>query len=85
MAQNVQHMVPVEMVGEMANSSAVAVSGWDIPMHSRDLVKHCKLVLGYQSNISKQNKLLIYAPQHFSQASWNLNVSLFRELILEHN
>lgn len=38
-------MVPAEMTGEMANSSAVAVLGWDIPMCSRNLVKHHKLGL----------------------------------------
>lgn len=66
MVQSVQSVVPVEMAGEMANSSAVAVLGWDIPMCSRNLVEHHKLVLGYQNNISKQKKLLIYAPQHLS-------------------
>lgn len=59
-------MVPFKKLGEMADSSAGAVLGWDISMCSRDLVKHYKLVLGYQNNISKQNKLLIHASQHFS-------------------
>lgn len=49
MVQSVQSMVPVKMVGEMANSSPVVVLGWDIPMRSRNLVKHHKLVLGYQN------------------------------------
>ena len=66
MVQSVQPMVPVKMVRETDNSSAVAVLGWDIRVCSRNLVKHHKLILGYQNNISKQNKLLIYAPQHFS-------------------
>lgn len=83
MVQSVQSMDPVKMIEETPNSSSEAVLGWDIPIWN--LVRYPTLVLGYQNNKSKLNKLLVYAPQHFSRALGSFNLSLFRQLILGYN
>lgn len=83
MEQSVQSMDPVKMIKETPNSSSGAVLGWDIP--TWNLVRHHTLVLGYQNNKSKQNKLLVYAPQYFSKALWSFSLSLLRQLILRYN
>lgn len=69
MVQSVQPMDPAKMIQETPNSSSVAVLGWDIPIWN--LVRQHTLVLGYQNNKSEQNKLLVYAPQHFSKTLWS--------------
>lgn len=77
MGQSVQSMDPVKMIKESPNSSSGAVLGWDTPIWN--LVRQHMLVLGYQNNKSKLNKLLVYAPQ------WSFSLSLLRQLILGCN